>query len=206
MAPTGTDLPDPVVRRATSADVSELQRLLTLADNELTGRKGAWLWARRDARFPSITDAATQLVEAPWITMLGTFDGAVVGFAFGIIEPLHQVNSSGVDSSGVDSSQPTGPLGVIHGLYVETDGRDVSVGDALVLALLDEFRTAGCVGADAWALPGERETKNFYEAHGFSARSITVHHSFIGPTHESRTDAIRASMSDSDTADRPHGS
>jgi hypothetical protein len=48
-----------------------------------------------------------------------------------------------------------------------------------MLADLVEFFTArGCVGVDAFALPGHRAAKNFFEESGFSARAIVMHHSF----------------------------
>lgn len=40
---------------------------------------------------------------------------------------------------------------------------------------------AGCLGIDALALPGNRETKNFFEASGLTARAIVVHRSLGGP-------------------------
>ena len=33
----------------------------------------------------------------------------------------------------------------------------------------------GCIGVDSLALPGDRDTKNFFETHGLVARAITVH-------------------------------
>jgi hypothetical protein len=41
-----------------------------------------------------------------------------------------------------------------------------------VLAWCDE---RGCFGVDALALPGNRETKNFFESFGLVARAIVVH-------------------------------
>jgi hypothetical protein len=63
-----------------------------------------------------------------------------------------------------------------------------------VAEAIDRFRVLGCVGVDSWSLPGERETKNFYEAHGFTARSINVHHSFLEPKHVSRTETLRQNL------------
>ena len=34
----------------------------------------------------------------------------------------------------------------------------------------------GCVGVDAFALPGHRAAKNFFEESGFTARAIVMHH------------------------------
>ncbi len=177
-------VPDPVVRAATIADRPELDRLLRAARAELDGRKGAWLWERANARWPSIETALDDMLGDglgdPWIVGIGTIDDVAVGFCVGVVDNLHR----------------DGRLGVVHGLYVEPDGRSISVGDFLIEWIIESFRTANCIGVDAWALPGERDTKNFYEAHAFSARLITVHHSFIGPTHVSRTDAIRAGMAE----------
>ena len=38
-------------------------------------------------------------------------------------------------------------------------------------------RAAGCIGIDSLALPGDRATKNFFEAAGLIARAIVVHRS-----------------------------
>ena len=51
----------------------------------------------------------------------------------------------------------------------------MGVGEAmmeLVLAWCDE---RGCRGVDSLALPGDRETKNFFERFGLTARAIVVH-------------------------------
>ena len=37
-------------------------------------------------------------------------------------------------------------------------------------------RAHDCLGIDARALPGHRATKNFFEAHGFTARVLVMHH------------------------------
>lgn len=157
-------------------DQEELARLVELATAELDGRKGAWLWHRHQAPPGSAQEIAAQWCRSDGLVLLGTADGVVLGFGVAHEETLHDGQA----------------LGIIDGLYVEEAGRSIGVGDALVLALIDVFRERGCVGVDAWALPGERETKNFYEAHTFSARVITVHHSFIGPTHNSRTEGLHS--------------
>jgi GNAT superfamily N-acetyltransferase len=174
---SGITHPTPTTRHGANADRAEIARLITLAGEELDGRKGAWLWARFNAPAGTAESIAAALVDEP-LTLVGLIDDVIVGFATGRLATLHD---------GVQT------LGIIDGLYVEPGGRSIGVGDALVLDLMNEFRALGCVGVDAWALPGERETKNFYEAHAFSARAITVHHSFIGPTHRSRTEGLRVS-------------
>ena len=47
--------------------------------------------------------------------------------------------------------------------------------------LVERARAADAVGIDALALPGDRETKNFFETFGLKARAIVVHRS-LRPT------------------------
>lgn len=47
--------------------------------------------------------------------------------------------------------------------------------------LLEFCRAQGCTGVGAVVLPGHRATKNFFEGHGFSARALTMHHTFATP-------------------------
>jgi hypothetical protein len=42
-------------------------------------------------------------------------------------------------------------------------------------AIVAWAEAAGCVGIDSLALPGNRETKNFFETFGLVARAIVVH-------------------------------
>lgn len=66
-------------------------------------------------------------------------------------------------------------------LYVEEEARGVGVGEALLDFLLTFARDEGCEGVDIPALPGDRETKNFLERAGFSARLLTMHRPLAGP-------------------------
>ncbi len=93
--------------------------------------------------------------------VLGTIDDTPVGYALVQVRVL-----------------PSGDrLGVVEELYVDPEGRDVSVGEAMMDDLVAFCRAAGCVGIDALALPGDRATKNFFETFGLVARAIVVHRS-----------------------------
>ena len=72
------------------------------------------------------------------------------------------------------------PLGVVDELFVEPEARGVGVGEAMMDLLVDWCRQRHCVGIDAIALPGDRDTKNFFETFGLTARAIVVHRTF-GP-------------------------
>jgi len=63
----------------------------------------------------------------------------------------------------------------IHELFVLPDARGVGVGARLLDGVMAFARTSGCMGVDARALPGDRNTKNFFESFGLVARSLAVH-------------------------------
>lgn len=90
----------------------------------------------------------------PELTVLvGTIEGVVVGYALVRRE---------VDAAVLDE------------VYVEPEARKVGVGDALVelaIALATEW---GCGAIESVALPGDRHTKNFFEAHGMVSRLLHV--------------------------------
>jgi ribosomal protein S18 acetylase RimI-like enzyme len=92
--------------------------------------------------------------------LVGTIDETVVGFAVGHVDDVGEAN-----------------LGVVDGCYVEPDARGVGVGRALLDDLVTFFMASACRGIDATALPGDRRTKNFFEAAGFKARLLTLHQS-----------------------------
>ena len=137
-------------REATEHDRPAVDGLAEAAVAEQVDARGGSVWAVREA----VRDPG---VEAT--TFVGTVDDAVVGFA----------------RVGVDALADGRRLGVVTQIYVERDAREVSVGEVLLDACIDWCRERGCVGVDAHALPGNRETKNFFETAGLTARLIVVH-------------------------------
>jgi GNAT superfamily N-acetyltransferase len=91
---------------------------------------------------------------------VGTIDDSVVGYAVGAVEELRE----------------GARLARLEAIYVEPEARGVGVGAALMAAVLAFADAQNCQGVDAWALPGDRHTKNFFEASGFSARLLVMHH------------------------------
>ncbi|HKN40337.1 MAG TPA: GNAT family N-acetyltransferase, partial [Acidimicrobiia bacterium] len=71
-------------------------------------------------------------------------------------------------------------LGVVAELFVDAEARAVGVGETILEALVTFCIREGCVGVDAFALPGHRAAKNFFEESGFTARAIVMHHAFEG--------------------------
>jgi GNAT superfamily N-acetyltransferase len=151
-------------RPAVREEVDQLAELVARGQAELTGRRGGPLWAQRDAVHPLDAAALAVLVTDPdALVLVGTFDDVVVGYAIVQLERLRDGTT----------------LAVIDGLYVEPAARGVGVGEAVMDAVVTWSESKGCRGIDGFALPGDRETKNFFERFGLTARAILVHRSLL---------------------------
>jgi GNAT superfamily N-acetyltransferase len=150
-------------RPASADDIPRVAELARLMRAELGAMRGGALWLERDAWPEPLDDAYEALLERDdAVLLVGTIDDAVIGFGAVVVETLR---------SGAR-------LGVVTDLFVELAAREVGVGEVLADALVEHCQTAGCVGVDATALPGHRAAKNFFEAHHFTARALTMHHRF----------------------------
>ncbi|HTN78379.1 MAG TPA: GNAT family N-acetyltransferase [Acidimicrobiales bacterium] len=147
-------------RPATLGDLTRIAELAERAVAELAVTKGGAVWSRREARAKPYADSLRADLEATDHHLLvGEFAGAVVGYAVVRAEVLRD----------------GGILGVIDDIYVEPEAREVGVGEALMDGVEQWCRSRRCIGIDALALPGNRETKNFFETFGLVARAIVVH-------------------------------
>ncbi len=148
-------------RRATPADSDTLAELLLAEHAEALTQRGGDMWIA--CASPPTAERLEALFDDPAALVLaGCIDEVVLGIATARI----------VDADGV------GRVAFIDDLYVDRAAREVGIGDALIEQVMQWARRHACVGVDATALPGDRATKNFFEAHGLVARSITVHHRF----------------------------
>jgi ribosomal protein S18 acetylase RimI-like enzyme len=140
------------VRPATPDDTARLEVLLAAAIAEQVDGRGGRVWSQREAlRKP----------EGERTTLAGTIDDVIVGYA----------------EVGVETLADGSLLGVVTAIYVEGEAREVAVGEALLDEVIAWCTAKGCAGIDAHALPGNRETKNFFETFGFTARLLVVHRS-----------------------------
>jgi ribosomal protein S18 acetylase RimI-like enzyme len=147
-------------RPATGEDVGRLAQLVGEAVAEQAEGRGGFIWSRREARATPAEASLALLVEDPGALVLaGTIDGCIVGYAVAVTEELRTGHR----------------LGIVTDVYVEQGAREVGVGEALLDQVVAWCEAAGCVGIDALALPGNRQTKNFFESFGFTARAIVVH-------------------------------
>jgi GNAT superfamily N-acetyltransferase len=62
----------------------------------------------------------------------------------------------------------------IHHVFVMPEAREIGLGDALILHLIEELRSLGVAHVSAHALPGDRAMKNLFERHGLVAQTIVV--------------------------------
>ncbi|MGQ0617662.1 MAG: GNAT family N-acetyltransferase [Acidimicrobiia bacterium] len=147
-------------RRATAGDVARLVEMARAAAEELRPTKGGDVWARREARPEPLEPGFRDEVDDPArCCLVGTLDGSTVGYAMAHVEALND----------------GAPLAVLTDLYVEPAGRAVGLGEVLMDAVVTWASGQGCVGIDAIVLPGNRETKNFFETFHAVARAIIVH-------------------------------
>jgi GNAT superfamily N-acetyltransferase len=155
-------------RPAGPDDLEVVARLVEACAAELRPERGGALWADRESRaLPPGPGLAADLADPAVRIVVGELDDLVVGTAVVRCEQLR-----------------TGArLAVVTDLYVEPDFRELGVGEAMLDEVVAWAEAQGCIGIDAVALPGMRETKNFFESFGLVARAIVVHRR-LGPAEE----------------------
>ena len=161
-----SSVPTAAVRPATEGDVPAIAAMAEAAATTLHGSRGAELMLLREAQPPDASCIAEWLHAGDVTVQVGTLDDVPVAAAVAHLEVL---------TGGTR-------LTVVTMLWVDEDARSVGVGEALLGGLIAWAKAAGCDSIDAYALPGERITKNFFEAAGFKARLLTVSHKLDEPT------------------------
>lgn len=149
-------------RRAVESDASVVAFLARQGVAELRPHRGGQIWSLREAHAEPIEPVlATYLGhhDDRRIAVVGTIDETVMGYGLMTIEPLH-------DGALV---------AMVSDLYVDPGARRVGVGEAMMDLLVAEATKVGAIGIDALALPGDRDTKNFFETFGLVARALLVH-------------------------------
>lgn len=153
-------------RRATEGDVPALAALCRAARAELGAfERGGAVFVAREARAEPLEESLHRTVaDEASVAVAGTIDDVIVGLATGRLEALRDGRC----------------LGVIDDLFVDEGARAVGVGEAMMDELIAWFTAQGCAGVDATALPGARQTKNFFEESGFTARLLVMHRRLEG--------------------------
>ena len=138
------------VRVATPDDAARLAQLTTEAIAEQADGRGGAIWSVREARLAPSGET---------VQLVGTIDDVVVGFT----------------TIGTETLADGTMLGIVTAIYVEPEARAVYVVEVMLYEAIAWCRDKGCRGVDAHALPGNRDTKNFFETFGMTARLIVVH-------------------------------
>lgn len=142
-----------ITARASGAgDAACLEVLGAKAREELSASRGAPLYL-------SLEGVASKTEGPESLRAVVEIDETVVGFLEARLVRLDK----------------GGTICRIEGLYVEPAAREVGAGEALLDEAVAWARRNGARGLDAYALPGARQTKNFYEAAGFVARLLVMH-------------------------------
>jgi len=148
------------IRPATKDDLSEVAALARAAVAELSGTKGGRVWARREGRVEPVEASLGDAIEDGAVeTLVGTIDDVIVGYAVARVQELPD----------------GGRLARLTDIYVQPEAREVGIGELLLDTVLAWAAEGGCFGVDSIVLPGNRETKNFFESAGMVARAIIVH-------------------------------
>jgi len=149
-------------RLATPDDLADLLALYRGLEAEMGTLHPMWELADG---LPEPADASLRadLEDPDTVLVIGTIDGLAFGFLLARVEDLLP------QAQGMS-------IGAIRLVYVDHPAREVGVGGAMLALALTELRGRGLVRFDAHVLPGHRLVKNFFEAGGFAARSITMHH------------------------------
>lgn len=149
-------------REATESDLEALTRLYRMLEEEMVGLHTMWPLA--DGLDEPVEESLLHALEDKnAIALIGTIDDHPFGFLYARVEPLLR------QADGVE-------VGAIRLIFVDHDAREVAVGEAMRDKAMALLRDRGITKFDAHVLPGHRLAKNFFEAGGFSARSIVMHH------------------------------
>lgn len=148
-------------RPATPDDLSTLESLYRELEAEM--RALHEMWPVTDGLSEPAAEAlAAAIDDTETVVLLGEVDEVPFGFLLGRLEgTLPQAQGE--------------TIGSIRLVFVEEIAREVGVGEMMRDAAVDWFRSHGARRFDAHVLPGHRLAKNFFEAGGFSARSIVMH-------------------------------
>lgn len=149
-------------RRAVAEDIAVLETMYRSLESEMEGLHKMWPVA--DGLDEPVTESFQDALDEPdTIVLIGEIDGYPFGFLMVRVERL--------------LAQADGELvGSIRLIYVDKEVREVALGEEMREMALATLRERGITKFDAHVLPGHRLAKNFFEAGGFSARSIIMHH------------------------------
>lgn len=154
-------------RSAGEADIPVLERLYRSLEDEMRALHPMWPIAS-GLDEPVEESFQDMLADLETILLIGTIDEYPFGFILAREEEML------MQAQGEK-------IGSIRFIFVDHDAREVGLGEVMREKALDILRERGITKFDAHVLPGHRLVKNFFEAGGFSARTIVMHHDDARP-------------------------
>lgn len=149
-------------RPAEAGDLTTLERLYRSLETEMTELHPMWPLA--DGLAEPVADSLREaLADESTMVIIGEIEDYPFGFLVARVEGL-------LPQAGGEE------IGAIRLVFVELEAREVSLGEVMREFVMEQMRAKGISKFDAHVLPGHRLVKNFFEAGGFSARSIVMHH------------------------------
>lgn len=149
-------------RAATSEDLETLDKLYRALEEEMVAIHPMWPLA--DGLPEPVEEALAKAIADPdAVVTMGVIDDVPLGFLVARVEELLP-------------QAKDRQIGAIRLVFVDREAREVGVGEEMLALTLKELRGRGLDRFDAHVLPGHRLVKNFFEAGGFAARSIIMHH------------------------------
>lgn len=146
-------------RLAEQSDVPAIEAVAAAAMQSMDDARGMSVFVRREVATPPGDLARKAIGDPSSIAVVGTYNDSVFGYGIVSTAPLS------------DGEQ----LGIIEHLVVDPEIRKSGIGEAMMNLIIDELKSRGCMRVDSYALPGDRNTKNFFESFGLKARLLTVH-------------------------------
>ena len=138
------------VRPIGDADVAGVVDLLEQAHRHQLEQRDGEMWATVNA--VPVTEERVRHRAEHGLVLVGT----VLGVPVGVVVARHEVVSDK-------------RLALMEELYTEPEARGVGVGRRLIQAVELWARATGCIGIESMALPGDRDTKNFFESHAMKS-------------------------------------
>ena len=166
---TGDRLADPVIRRATSADLPSLGRLGTLLVQEHHDFDPLRFLAASDRtpdRYASFL--GSQLDDPDVVLLVAESGGGVIGYAYAAIE-------------GYDWMSLRGPAAVVHDVVVDPGHRGRGVGRLLLGATLSHLKSRGAPSVVLSTAQRNYRAQRLFERMGFRKTMVEMTREWDGP-------------------------